>query len=172
MGEVHLREARWTDLATMARVEQEVFPDDAWSEASLWAELAQRPRRRYLVAECSTDAAASVLGYAGLDLAGEVADVMTVVVAPSARGRGLGATLMHALHRGAVEAGARSMMLEVRADNAAALKLYRDEGYETVRTRPGYYRTSTGPSVDALIMRKDLEPDELSGEMNEDDADD
>ena len=35
-----------------------------------------------------------VLGYAGLDHGGEVADVMTIAVAPRAQGRGLGRLLL------------------------------------------------------------------------------
>lgn len=139
----------------MSRLEHVVFPDDAWSEASWWAELAQRPRRAYLVAE-----EGDLLGYAGLDLGGQVADVMTIAVAPQARGRGLGTTLLAQLHRLAGCAGAGSVMLEVRSDNAPALALYQAGGYEVVRTRRGYYRDpSGGPARDAVIMRKELEQD-------------
>jgi ribosomal-protein-alanine acetyltransferase len=148
----------------MARLEQQIFPADAWSQATMWAELACRPRRAYLVAEGhhggGVDGGGRLLGYAGLDLAGDVADVMTVAVDPRARGRGLGATLLDGLHARARDAGARSVMLEVRADNTSALGLYRTRGYEVVRTRVGYYRDPAGgPAQDALIMRKELDED-------------
>lgn len=148
----------------MARLEQQIFPADAWSQATMWAELACRPRRAYLVAEGhpggGVDGDGRLLGYAGLDLAGDVADVMTVAVDPRARGRGLGATLLEGLHARARDAGARSVMLEVRADNTSALGLYRTRGYEVVRTRVGYYRDPAGgPAQDALIMRKELDED-------------
>ncbi|WP_371814271.1 hypothetical protein [Phycicoccus sp. HDW14] len=85
-SETVLRDARWTDLRTLAALEAELFPDDAWAEASWWAELAARPRRDYVVA-----ADAGVLqGYGGLDHGGEVSDVMTVAVAPAARASGSG----------------------------------------------------------------------------------
>lgn len=177
VGGVQLREADWRDLARMAALESRIFPVDAWSEAALWAELAQRPRRAYLVAEAGTDGRddggrpgqdaervpgldGRLLGYAGVDLAGDVADVMTVAVAPFARGRGVGATLLTALHSLARGADARSVMLEVRADNDSALRLYRTRGYEVIRTRRAYYRDPTGgPAQDALIMRKELDED-------------
>lgn len=169
MDGVRLREADWRDLAGMAALESEIFPDDAWSEATMWAELAQRPRRAYLVADGDGDGSGGrddgrtdggLLGYAGLDLAGDVADVMTVAVDPRARGRGVGAALLRGLHALARGAGARSVMLEVRADNDTALQLYRSRGYEVVRTRRAYYRDPTGgPARDALIMRKDLDED-------------
>lgn len=162
MRSVQVREADWRDLARMATLESELFPDDAWSEATLWAELALRPRRAYLVLEADAEGqgADGLVGYAGLDLAGDVADVMTVAVDPRVRGQGLGATLLTGLHDLARGARARSMMLEVRADNDSAVGLYRTRGYEVVRVRRGYYRDpSGGPARDALIMRKELDED-------------
>ena len=44
-----LREARWTDVPALAALEAQLFPDDAWSESTWWAELAGRPRRDYVV---------------------------------------------------------------------------------------------------------------------------
>ena len=61
----------WRDIPVLAALEPELFGADAWSEASWWSELAQRPRRSYVVAEDD----GQVAGYAGLDRAGEVADV-------------------------------------------------------------------------------------------------
>lgn len=154
-----LRDADWRDIVAMVRVERAAFPQDPWTEASFWAELAQRPRRAYVVATAEEQVAGggALLGQAGLDLAGDVADVMTVAVDPVARGRGLGAQLLGALHDRALASGARSIMLEVRADNAAARQLYLGRGYRVVRTRPGYYRSAGGsPTVDALVMRKEL----------------
>lgn len=160
MGDVRLREVDWRDLGMMAALESEIFPDDAWSEATMWAELAMRPRRAYLVVEGGVHDR-GLLGYAGLDLAGDVADVMTVAVHPRARGRGLGAALLTGLHDLARAAGARAVMLEVRANNDSAVRLYRGHSYEVVRTRPGYYRDPAGgPARDALIMRKELDEDD------------
>lgn len=157
MDAVQLREADWRDLGAMAALESQIFPDDAWSEATMWAELAMRPRRAYLVADADAQGS-GLVGYAGVDLAGDVADVMTVAVHPRARGRGLGSTLLTGLHALAREAGSQAAMLEVRADNDPAVWLYRAHGYEVLRTRRGYYRDHAGgPARDALIMRKELD---------------
>jgi ribosomal-protein-alanine N-acetyltransferase len=163
-----LRDARWTDVAALAALEAQAFPRDAWSERSWWAELAGRPRRDYVVAldarpdavvadagaEAADDGPArGLLGYAGLDHAGEVADVMTVVVAPAARGRGLGRALLGELEGRAAARGARHLLLEVRADHQAAIGLYQSAGFATVSTRRRYYQPE---GVDALVMRKSL----------------
>ena len=41
-------------------------------------------------------------------------------------------------------------MLEVRADNAAAIRLYRRHGFERLAVRRGYYQPG---DVDAWVMR-------------------
>lgn len=156
MSETQVRCAGWRDIPAMADVEQAAFPDDPWTTATLWAELALRPRRCYVVAAGGAGGGRTTLGYAGLDLAGDVADVMTVAVHPDARGRGLGGLLLERLHERARAAGATDMMLEVRADNSVGRRLYDTRGYRVVHTRRGYYRTVGGPPVDALVMRKEL----------------
>lgn len=92
-------------------------------------------------------------GYAGIDHGGEVADVMTVAVAPHARGRGLGRSLLHEIEQRAACGGAAYLMLEVRADNTAARALYNSSGYEVLSVRSGYYQPG---GLDALVMRKVL----------------
>ncbi len=157
---VELRDARWTDLPALAALEAEVFPDDAWQERSWWAELAGRPRRDYVVAAAAEESGpgapgstGGLLGYGGLDHGGEVSDVMTVAVTPAGRGLGLGRMLLAELEARAAARGARHVMLEVRADNDAALALYEGAGYVVLNRRRGYYQPG---GVDALVMRKTL----------------
>lgn len=151
---VTLRDLEWTDLETLAGLEVELFADDAWSAETWWAELAARPRRDYVVA---VGAGGDVLGYAGLDVAGDTADVMTIAVTPSARGRGVGLRLLHELVRRATERRATALLLEVRADNEPARKLYQRNGFELISTRPRYYQPG---DVDALVLRRRLGPDQ------------
>jgi ribosomal-protein-alanine N-acetyltransferase len=148
-GTVALREARWFDVPALTELDAELFPDDAWPEATWWAELAARPRREYVVLAGPR----AVVGYAGLDHGGDVADVMTLAVAPAARGRGWGRVLLDELERRARGRGAASVMLEVRADNEPALALYENGGYAVVRTRSRYYQPG---DVDALVLRTSL----------------
>lgn len=145
---VTIRETRWTDLAELARLETELFGGDAWSEASWWRELAGRPRRAYLTAERpgGPGRPGDIVGYAGLDRGGSVADVMTIAVTPAARGTGLGRRLLAALLD--LAGDAEAVMLEVRADNDAARSLYASAGFELVSTRRRYYG-----DVDALVLR-------------------
>jgi len=144
-----LLEAHWTDIPALAALERDLFAHDAWAEPTWWAELAGRPRRDYVLL---TDAD-GVVGYAGLDHGGDVADVMTVAAAPRAQGQGLGRRLLIELERRALARGAASVLLEVRADNAAARRLYERSGYTLLSTRRRYYQPG---DIDALVMRKRL----------------
>ena len=147
MSDVTLRELEWTDLTTLAALEQEAFADDAWSEQTWWAELAGRPRRDYVVAEAD----GAIVGYAGLDVAGDVADVMTVATAPGHQRKGIGRLLLEDLTRRAAVHGCEALLLEVRADNDAARNLYDRNGFEVISVRRRYYQPG---DVDALVMRR------------------
>jgi len=148
-GELVLRDMTWQDIPALAALEPTLFADDAWSEQTWWAELAARPRRCYVVGERR----GAVVGYAGVDRHGEVADVMTVAVAPDAQGQGLGLRLMDWLVDAARSGGAQHLMLEVRADNGAAQRLYSRMGFEMLTVRRRYYQPG---DVDAHIMRLHL----------------
>jgi [ribosomal protein S18]-alanine N-acetyltransferase len=145
-----LRPMTWQDIPQLAALERELFAADAWSEQTWWAELAARPRRAYQVAE---DGRGAVTGYAGLDRGGDVADVMTLAVAPAHQGKGLGRVLLKWLVEEARASGADYLMLEVRADNEPAHKLYAAAGFELLTVRRKYYQPG---DVDAHIMRLDL----------------
>lgn len=138
----------WTDIPVLARLDTELFDDDAWPEATWWSELAGRPRRDYLVAVDGDD----VIGaYAGLDLGGDVADVMTIAVTPDHRGTGWGDRLLEVMAERAAGAGAVSLMLEVRADNGPARRLYARHGFTQVSVRRRYYQPG---DIDALVLRR------------------
>lgn len=144
-----LREMTWRDIPAVTALEPALFINDAWSERTWWAELAGRPRRSYIIGEQG----GAVVGYAGLDRGGEVADVMTIAVAPTAQGQGLGAALMNWLIAEARRGGAEHLILEVRADNTMAQRLYATAGFAMLTVRRRYYQPG---NVDALVMRMHL----------------
>ena len=140
----------WTEIPALAAAERELFADDAWTEPTWWAELAARPRRDYLVA---TTPDGSLVGYAGVDCAGDTADVMTIAVGTAYRGMGLGDRLLDELVARATARGAQALLLEVRADNAPALALYARHGFQELSVRRRYYQPG---DVDALVLRRRL----------------
>ncbi|KAK9841808.1 hypothetical protein WJX81_004521 [Elliptochloris bilobata] len=85
----------------------------------------------------------------------EVADelqVLELAVLPEFRRRGVGTELVRELVRGSCRAGG-TVLLEVRAGNAAAVALYQQRlGFATVGRRRGYY----ADGEDALLMAMPL----------------
>jgi ribosomal-protein-alanine N-acetyltransferase len=145
--DVVLRRMRWWDVPSALLLEREVFPDP-WTEGTFWSELAGVPEtRHYLLAE----RAGRLVGYAGLFAAGHQADVQTVAVARTEQGHGLGARLLQALLDEATRRGVGEVLLEVRADNSRAQRLYERFGFERIGVRRGYYQP--GP-VDGIVMRR------------------
>jgi ribosomal-protein-alanine N-acetyltransferase len=90
-------------------------------------------------------------GFALGRVADDEAELLTLVVAQEARGRGLGRRLLQRFEAAARLRHATEAFLEVASDNTAAMHLYRSTGWRVVGTRPGYYGSS-----DALAMRKGL----------------
>lgn len=115
-----------------------------WSAAEL-AELIASPST--LLAEASD-------GFALARVAADEAELLTIAVRPEARGRGLGSALLRDVLTAAAARGAGRMVLEVAADNAAALALYRREGFAECGRRRGYYAAPDGRRIDALIMAR------------------
>ncbi|WP_129841871.1 ribosomal protein S18-alanine N-acetyltransferase [Streptomyces sp. RFCAC02] len=156
-GDVVLREMRWWDIGAVLGLEAELFPDDAWSAAMFWNELAAArgtaPTRRYLVAERPDGRLA---GYGGLGVAGDTGDVLTIGVTGAHEGTGLGSRLLAALLSAAGGFGCREVLLEVRRDNARAQALYTRFGFRTIGVRRGYYQPG---NIDAFVMRRDLAHD-------------
>ncbi|WAP53298.1 ribosomal protein S18-alanine N-acetyltransferase [Arthrobacter sp. ATA002] len=137
------------DIAAVNGLEQALFPVDAWPLQMFYDELNQADTRSYYVAE---DPDGDVVGYAGLMCVLPIADVQTIAVAPGAEGAGIGSALLETLINEAKQRGADDVLLEVRADNPRAQRLYRWFGFEQIHVRPRYYRDG----ADALIMRLPL----------------
>jgi ribosomal-protein-alanine N-acetyltransferase len=147
-GGVALRPMRWWDVEPVQALDAEIFGPTTWPAATFWSELAAGDSRWYVVAETPDG---ELAGYAGLSVTGSEADVQTIGVAPSLQGHGLGTTLLRALTAEAVRRGATSLLLEVRADNEPAIRLYTREGFERISLRRRYYQPG---DIDAWIMRR------------------
>lgn len=85
--------------------------------------------------------------------AADEAEILNLIVDPASRGQGLGRTLIVAAMQHAARDGAAAILLEVAANNKAALQLYESEGFEIVGHRPDYYTKTGDFPTDALIMR-------------------
>jgi ribosomal-protein-alanine N-acetyltransferase len=138
---------RWWDIGAAVAIDGDVFGASAWSAATFWSELAGVPASRtYLVSRDET----GLTGYAGINQVGSEVDIQTIAVRPDRQRIGLGAALLQELIRAARDRDAGSILLEVRADNAAAQRLYAAHGFEQLSVRRRYYPDG----ADALILRR------------------
>ncbi len=103
------------------------------------------------------DARRRVVGFAMLRILGDDVELMTIAVEPRYRGKGLGQALMRACFEDLLMTPARRMVLEVAADNPAAIRLYQKLGFTKLSERQGYYARPDGQPATALVMARNLE---------------
>jgi ribosomal-protein-alanine N-acetyltransferase len=147
-----LRPVVAADIAKLAPLHAECFPDERWDEKALSELLAMPGASGHLIEETEGN---QVLGFI-LDLIIAVdAEVLTLAVATRWRRRGIARALLEDLFDRAQRAGAPGVGLEVAADNAAARQLYENCGFASTGRRHGYYRRRGG-TEDALLFRRTL----------------
>jgi len=143
------RPANVFDLAVFVSLDKKLFPYSPWSASQYKQEFAA-PTRHFVVA---LDDAQGIIGYAGVFAPGGAeADVLTVGVIPSHRGKGIARQLMALITDWAKQQGSTAMMLEVKVDNLEAIGLYESLGYSKLNVRKDYF----GAGLDALVMRLEL----------------
>jgi ribosomal-protein-alanine N-acetyltransferase len=82
--------------------------------------------------------------------------LLNLSVAPPWQGQGLARRLLEDLLDHAAQLGAGRMLLEVRASNLRAQKLYLAAGFREIGRRRGYYPAWRGQREDALVWAKPL----------------
>lgn len=147
-----IRTASSEDALLLAGFEQALFPEDAWTLAMIREELAS-PWSHYVLAYEDDAEGSEPIGYGGVKTVGDDADIMTIGVVESARGRGVGMRILAALTGEAKRRGARRVFLEVRESNEAARRLYESAGFVDLGRIRNYFRN---PSEDAVLMRAEL----------------
>ena len=148
-----LRPVTSDDLSALAALHRACFPDDRWDERALAELLAISGASGHLVADrANGDRLGFILD---LILAGE-AEIFTLCTAPAVRRQGIARELIEHLFARAQRAGARSVGLEVAADNGAARAVYEQCGFMQAGRRRDYYRRGDA-TVDALLLRRVLQ---------------
>jgi [ribosomal protein S18]-alanine N-acetyltransferase len=96
------------------------------------------------------------IGFAASRMAADEAEILSIAVAASHRGRGLSRNLL-LTHLGHLAGrGVRTVFLEVEENNQPARRLYERAGFTVAGRRERYYRQASGEQLNALLMRRDL----------------
>lgn len=135
-------------VAALAEIAFEPFYCEAWTERQI-ADLLQS-------ADAWLDLGlATTVGVLAFALCRQVADEVELLLCaahPHWRQQGLGAQLMERVIAECRRRGARTLFLEVRSGNRAAIALYQRTGFIVRGRRPHYYRTMSGEMIDAITM--------------------
>jgi ribosomal-protein-alanine N-acetyltransferase len=151
-GGLHIETATTGDAEPIARLHAAGFYR-GWPREDFVAYLAD-PERTPAYVAC--DARRRITGFAMLRLAADEAELMTIAVDPKRRNKGLGAALLNACLADLMTTSAKRLFLEVAADNAPAIALYRRHGFVEIGRRTGYYPRPDGQPATALVMARNL----------------
>ncbi len=95
-----------------------------------------------------------LVGFILTRIVAEEAEILSIAVASSRRGKGLARQLLDLNLRRIAGLGARTVVLEVDEGNVPARRLYQRAGFREVGRREGYYPAGQGTA--ALMLRRDL----------------
>ena len=119
-----------------------------WSEGEFEHLLLERN----IVAHRAT-AGRNVVGFIVSSFVVDEAEILSIAVASSRRGKGLARQLLDLNLRRLAGLGARTVFLEVEEGNVPARRLYQRAGFRQVGRRESYYPAQ---GAAALILRRDL----------------
>ena len=137
---MRVRRAELSDLDELVALEQGSFASDRLSRAQYRRHLdsdtaqvwvASAPSRQFL-------GSAVLLFRKG----SAVARLYSIATRLEARGKGIGSALIGAAEVAAGQRRCRALRLEVRADNAEAIRLYERLGFRRIGRYVGYYEDS------------------------------
>ncbi|MDD7384453.1 MAG: GNAT family N-acetyltransferase [Actinomycetaceae bacterium] len=141
----------------LADFDAQIFGSEAWNEA-MWRSTLSTSEAAVYACEDHRPALTPVTQMVGVGAVGlgPEAEILTIGVQRSWRGRGVGNNLLTLMLLRAVASGAEAVFLEVRSQNGAARRMYQQRGFIDVGLRRGYYGDD-----DAVVMRLDVSLDTL-----------
>lgn len=126
-----------SDIDEIVELEEICFPEDPWSRASFETEI-DNPLSVFFVAR--DEETGRMMGYGGMWLMHDVADITNIAVHPDYRREGIGRELLNLLIQIAKENKMTAITLEVRESNVPAQKLYESAEFVHCGVRKRYYQ--------------------------------
>ncbi|MCY7913689.1 ribosomal protein S18-alanine N-acetyltransferase [Bacillus haynesii] len=139
-----IRDMNPKDLDQVFKIEKSSF-SSPWKKESFHHELFHNMYAHYLVLEVDEQ----VVGYCGIWIVMDDAQITNIAVSPAYRGRSFGEALLKAAMKLCRMKRAVQLSLEVRVSNHIAQSLYKKLGFEPGGIRKNYY---TDNGEDALLM--------------------
>jgi [ribosomal protein S18]-alanine N-acetyltransferase len=134
------------DLEAVVTAEQEIYPFP-WTRGN-FADALHAGYTAWVL----RDPDGRLAAYGVMMMALDEGHLLNLSVARDSQRTGLGWRTLDWMADVARGHGARTMLLEVRPSNEAALRLYKRYGFERIGVRRGYYPAHSGRE-DAIVMR-------------------
>lgn len=144
MAEITIRKMEVQDVDQVLHVERASFAVP-WTTDIFYQEILDNKHAHYFVLQLEKE----IVGYIGIWIVFEEAQITNVAIRPEYRGKQLGEKLFGYTMQYAMSMGAERVSLEVRQSNIPAQKLYRKFGFMPGGIRKNYY---TDNQEDAIVM--------------------
>ena len=141
---MNIRRAHREDYAALAAItsSHEIIP--SWSE-EIFAKEEENPHAVTLVAELD----GKIAGFINFWVLRPETEINMIAVSPNFLRRKVASSLMKKMTEYAKKSLCKSIILDVRADNSAAISFYEKEGFLIEGKRPKFYNDK----YDAILMR-------------------
>ena len=143
---IAIQEMTLEDLESIKEILVSDF-DDFWNYNILKEEL-ESTNSKYIIVKTNDE---EIIGFAGIKIIIDTADIMNIVVKKPWRNQGVGNLLLTNLVSLCKELNLSSLSLEVNEDNIPAIHLYKKFGFKQIGLRKNYYQGKNGLVMEYMI---------------------
>lgn len=137
-------------LEAVAAIEAMVQLQEPWNYKTINDLLQQDSIKLMLMTDTNND---EVVGYCLYQVLFEQAEILRIGTHPNYQRQRIASQIFARLNEELKNQQVEALLLEVRADNIAAIALYEQQGFTIIHSRKGYYQVGLQSAIDALIMQ-------------------
>ncbi len=146
MNTLDFLEMNYSDLESIKDILIDEF-DDFWSYTTLKDEFSSSTSKYFVIKKNNI-----VLGFCGIKIITDFAEIMNIVIKKDSRGLGLSNFLLENTISKCRELNLKSINLDVNVENTIAINLYKKYNFVKVGIRKKYYNNVS----DAILMTLNL----------------
>lgn len=148
MNKIVIKEMKPEHIDAVMIIDRESFTT-SWTKEIFMKEIAENKFAHYFIVQLADE----IIGYAGMWIVNDDAQVTNIAISPEHRGKKIGEKLFYFVFQHAIRTGVKQLSLEVRASNIIAQNMYQKFGLVPGGIRKKYY---TDDQEDAIVMWVDL----------------
>lgn len=144
-AKIFLRQFRLSDLPEILKIEQEIFPEDPWSEKNF-----RFCHKRYPDGFVVAVHGDKIAGFAAGWISGKRGGIGDIAVVENQRGEGIGKLLMNYVLEWLKQKKCHLCRIEVKIENPEAITFFQKRGFKKIKRLPKFYPSGK----DAFLMTK------------------